>query len=245
VAGSPAALLRPGPLRTVRAGRPRTRLKQASRARGWAEVPFPRRREDPLPQTPYVTLDPLPVDRQPRQGLALRSVHPRRSRGVQLVPRFPRRRHRVPSPAHLTHVGALSGRGTRPRIRPVPGRQPLGGAARCLRFLSPFGVPALACWVILRPLGLCASLTVGLPSQARTPSGLPRCSRARSDRDGCPLYSGGAVPTRTAQAIRPSLAASQRPTPGPRCCLHLPGLGITERRQGFTRVHPSGLPRCL
>jgi hypothetical protein len=28
-------LLRPGPLRTVRAGRPRTRLKQASRARGW------------------------------------------------------------------------------------------------------------------------------------------------------------------------------------------------------------------
>jgi hypothetical protein len=38
--------------------------------------PFPRRREDPLPQTPYVTLDPLPVDRQPRQGLALRSVHP-------------------------------------------------------------------------------------------------------------------------------------------------------------------------
>ena len=39
VAGSPAALLRPGPLRTVGAGRPRTRLKQASRARGWAEVP--------------------------------------------------------------------------------------------------------------------------------------------------------------------------------------------------------------
>jgi hypothetical protein len=120
-------------LRTVRAGRPRTRLKQASRARGWAEVPgypFPRRCEDRLPSTPYVALDPLPVDRQPRQGLALRSVHPRRSRSVQLVPRFPRRHHRASSPAHLTHVGALSGRGTRPRIRPVPGRQPLGGAAR-------------------------------------------------------------------------------------------------------------------
>ena len=113
-------------LRTVRATRRGTRLKQASRARGW----FPRRREDPLPQTPYVTLDPLPVDRQPRQGLALGSVHPRRSRGVQLVLRFPRRRHRAPSPAHPTHVGALSGRGTRPRIRPVPSGQPLGGAAR-------------------------------------------------------------------------------------------------------------------
>jgi hypothetical protein len=87
-----------------------------------------------------------------------------------------------------------------------------------LLFLSPFGAPALACWVILRPLGLCAFLTVGPPSPPRTPSGLPRCPRARSDRDGCPLYSGGAVPTRPAQAIRPSLAASQRPTPGPRCC---------------------------
>jgi hypothetical protein len=92
--------------------------------------PCPRRREDPLPQTPYVALDPLPVDRQPRQGFALRSVHPRRSRGVQLALWFPRRRHRAPSPAHLTHVGALSGRGTRPRIQPVPRRQPLGGAAR-------------------------------------------------------------------------------------------------------------------
>src|SRR5512132_148126 len=156
-------------------------------------------REDPLPQTPYVALDPLPVDRQPRQGLALRSVHPRRSRGVQLAPRFPRRRHRAPSPAHLTHVGALSGRGTRPRIRPVPRRQPLGGAARCLTVLSPFGAPALACWVILRPLGLCAFLTVGLPSQARTPSGLPRCPRARSDRDWVPsiLRGCGAHPAGT------------------------------------------------
>jgi hypothetical protein len=208
-------------------------------------VPFPRRREDPLPQTPYVALDPLPVDQQPRQGLALRSVHPRRGRGVQLVLRFPRRRHRVLSPAHLTHMGALSGRGTRPRIRPVPRRQPLGGAARCLPFLSPFGAPALASWVILRPLGLCASLTVGLPSPPRTPSGLPRCPRARSDRDGCPLYSGDAVPTRPAQASRPSLAASQRPTPVPRCCFHLPRAwdnGASSRVHSRSPVRSSPLP---
>jgi DDE_Tnp_1-associated len=50
------------------------------------------------------------------------------------------------------------------------------------------------------------------------------------------------VPTRPAQARRPPLAASQRPTPVPGCCFHPPGLGITERRQGFTGVHPSGLP---
>jgi hypothetical protein len=159
-------------------------------------------------------------------------------------PSVPASPHRAPSPAHLTHVGALSGRGTRPRIRPVPSRQPLEERPWCLLFLSPFGAPALACWVILRPLVV--RLPHGRPTEAASdPSGLPRCPRARSDRDGCPLYSGGAVPTRPAQAIRPSLAASQRPTPLPRCCFHPPGLGITERRQGFTRVHPSGLPRCL
>ena len=142
-------------------------------------------------------------------------------------------------------MGALSGRGTRPRIRPVPSRQPLGGAARCLLVLSPFGAPALACWVILRPLGLCAFLTVGLPSQARTPSGLPRCPRARSDRDGCPLYSGGAVPTRPAQALRPPLAASQRPTPVPRCCLHPPRAwdnGASSRVHSRSPVRSSPLP---
>ena len=202
-------------------------------------------REDPLPQTPYVTLDPLPVDRQPRQGLALRSVRPRRSRGVQLVLRFPRRCHGAPSPAHLTHVGALSGRGTRPRIRPVPSRQPLGGAARCLLVLSPFGAPALACWVILRPLGLCAFLTVGLPSQARTPSGLPRCPRARSDRDGCPLYSGVRCPHGRHRHSGRRWPPPSGPPLYPGAASTLPGLGITKRRQGFTRVHPSGLPHCL
>jgi DDE_Tnp_1-associated len=33
--------------------------------------------------------------------------------------------------------------------------------------------------------------------------------------------------------------------PCPWCCFHHPRLGITERPQEFTRVHPSGLPRCL
>src|SRR5262249_61182314 len=33
-------------------------------------------------------------------------------------------------------------------------------------FPSPFGVSALASWVILRPLGSCAYLTVGLPTES-------------------------------------------------------------------------------
>jgi hypothetical protein len=41
----------------------------------------------------------------------------------------------VPPPAHPTHVGALSGRDTRPRIRPVPQRPPPEGAAA--RLLGP------------------------------------------------------------------------------------------------------------
>src|SRR6266511_813406 len=70
----------------------------APSAPGVRVIPAPgssKPREDPLPQTPYVTLDPRPVNRPPRQGLALRSVHPRRSRGVHLVLRFPRR-HTAP-----------------------------------------------------------------------------------------------------------------------------------------------------
>jgi hypothetical protein len=41
--------------------------------------------------------------------------------GVQTVLRFPRRRHRALSPAHLTHAGVLSGRGTRPVSGQFPG----------------------------------------------------------------------------------------------------------------------------
>ena len=86
----------------------------------------------------------------------------------------------------------------------------------------------------------------GRPTESpRTPSGLPRCPRARSDRDGCPLYSGGAVPTRPSQAIRPSLAASQRPTPVPRCCFHLPRAwdnGASSRVHSRSPVRSSPLP---
>jgi hypothetical protein len=59
------------------------------------QVPFPRCREDPLPQTSYVAVDPPPVHGIPVQDVVLRSVRPRHSRDVQLVPWFPRRCHRA------------------------------------------------------------------------------------------------------------------------------------------------------
>ena len=51
------------------------------------------------------------------------------------------------------------------RIRPVMRNHPAEEPDRAVAgFPSPFGVSALASWVILRPLGSCASLTVGLPT---------------------------------------------------------------------------------
>jgi hypothetical protein len=63
-------------------------------------------------------------------------------------------------------------------------------------FLSPFDVPAFASWVIVRPLRNWAFLTVGLPAQGRTSTGLSCCACTRHDRAGRLLYpgDGGAHP---------------------------------------------------
>jgi hypothetical protein len=47
---------------------------------------------------------------------------------------------------------------------------------------------------------------------------------------------------RPLQNHRPPPAASQRPVPTPRSHFHHPELNVTRHHQGFTRVHPSGLP---
>ena len=166
------------------------------------EVPRLRRREDPLPQTPYFCLDRPPVDRPPsRAGRPpVRSPpRPQPPRVVQLVLRFRRRRHRRLSQAHLTRVSTLSGPGTTPGIRPVIHDRRQEEASTLPRFPVAFRPPAFASRVILFPPGIWAFLTVGLPatiSSGRTPTGLPRSTRTRCDRGGCPLYpgDGGALP---------------------------------------------------
>jgi hypothetical protein len=188
--------------RTVRAGRPRTRLKQAWGARGWAEGPFPRCREDPVPQTPSVALDPLPVDRPPRQGLALRSVHPRPQPGRPTCPLVPASPSPRSSPAHLTHVGALSGRGT----RPVSGQFPAGSrweerpdASRsCRRSARRHWLVGSSCarWAVRLPHGRpteSASDPIGvatLPARELRPGWVPsllpgvRCPHGRHRQSG-------------------------------------------------------------
>jgi len=80
------------------------------------------------------------------------------------------------------------------------------------------------------------------PSGARTRTGFPRSTPARYDRGGCPLYpgDGGAPPGRMpcpAGACRFPAAS-----PTPRSCNPSAESIVTRHHQGFTCVHPSGLP---
>ena len=110
-------------------------------------------------------------------------------------------------------------------------------------FLSPFGCRP---WLLGSS---CARWGVGPSLRSadrrrclRTPSGLPRSTRARCDRVGCPLYSGTAMLSRLARNPQPAPAASQRPVLHPAGTSHLTEPKITKHHQGFSRLHPSGLP---
>ncbi len=159
-----------------------------------------------LPQPPYVILDRTPVDRMPVEDLVLGSVHHhtrrpegRRRGGVQLVRRFQRRRHVLStgSPDSRQHP---FGSGISPYPAGYPPTRRWRPTPTCLRFPVAFRHAGIRFWVILCPLRSWAFLAVGLPATptaCRTPTGLPRSTRARHDRDGCPLYpeDGGAHPT--------------------------------------------------
>jgi hypothetical protein len=244
--GNPGALLRRGPLRTGRAGFPRIRLKQASRARGRVEeVPRPRCREDALPQTPHVVLGLAPINQAPVQDAALRSVH--HIDRVAVAPNLPFGFGVVEHP--------ISAGSPDPRGHPFgpghPARYPAGypeppaeGPVSRSGFPSPFGVPALACWVILLPPGMCAFLTVGLPGHLRCPDpdGVTtfRTHETRPGRVPSRPRDGGA-PTTDAES---PAAACRFSAASPAPLHHNPseGLNLTGHQRGFTCVHPSGLP---
>jgi len=117
-----------------------------------------------------------------------------------------------------------------------------GGASHVSRVPVAFRLPAFAFRVILCPLGDWAFLAVGLPGNARTPSGF-HVSHARAATGlGALSTPGTAVLTRPTFAPRPPPAAFNGNVPAPRSNLHHPGLSITRHHRGFTCVHPSGLP---
>jgi len=116
-------------------------------------------------------------------------------------------------------------------------RNPSGGGAghAVPGFLSPFRLSAFASWVILRPLGSCTFLTVGLPTSiCRTPTGLSCCTWARPDRAGRPLDpgDGGALPT----GDYPPAGTRRFAAASPYTPLEHP-IGVVNLHETSSRVH--------
>ena len=112
--------------------------------------------------------------------------------------------------------------------------------------LSTTGIRLLG---ILLPPRSSAPLTVGLPSSqpAPGPDGISTFRTSESRPDWVPsLPRGPAVLTRPVQSLRSPLAPTSRGQAlSPRSLIPSPELSITRRHQGFTRVHPPGLPPRL
>ena len=178
-----------------------------------------------------------PVDRPPVESVVLRSVHQRghAARGVQLVLRFRRHRHRFltgsPDPRqHPFGSGQLPVSG---QLSETTG----GGPAILPRFPVAFRPPAFASQVILSPLGDWAFLTVGLPATdvRRTPTGLPRSTRTRYDRGGCLLYPGAAVLNPADWKSSAGACRFTAASPAPRLAIHRRGSRITRHQRRFTQ----------
>ena len=196
------------------------------------------RREDSLPQPPYVVLDSAPIHGVPVEDIALRSVHRRRCPTCPSVPASP---ISCSSQAHLTHVSSLSGRATRPYPTSYAATIRRRSRSRGSRFPVAFRLSAFASWVILRPLGSCAFLTVGLPAiDPPDPNGVVvlRMSKTRPGR-APPLPRGRwcAPGRRLSSGRHPPLSCGQ--SLRPRWNIPSAGVTFTRRHRGFTHVRPS------
>lgn len=155
----------------------------------------------------------------------------------------------VTSKAHLIHVGALSGRATRARIRRVIRESVEGPVSRLPRT---FRLPAFASWIILLPPGLQLSLRSAYQAIAWTPMGFPRFTPGRRGWGGRPLYSGTSGVLLPGKPSRKSLGAFQhrvlRPPPAHHRAV-LPSRSISKGSLAFARpAFPSPVtprwPRC-
>ena len=87
-------------------------------------------------------------------------------------------------------VSALSSRVTRDPYPASYPRPPAGGAGQPVAVSCCLSATGVRFSVIRFPPRSWALLTVGLPANGRTSTGLPRSARTSSDRGGCPLYPG-------------------------------------------------------
>ena len=161
-------------------------------------------------------------------------------------------RVRAPGPISGQLCGTRPGRG--PDVVPVPQRRVRllqGGDQLRIRRRPRPGHPAMItdpARFARRSRSASAFLTVGLPTRqtrsGRTGTGLPRSTRMRRDRIGCPNYPGTAVLSRPTLNHRPPPAASQRPVLHPDFAFHIPGLNVTGHKGIHSRspqpVFPQG-----
>ena len=199
------------------------------------EVPCLRRREDPLPQTPYVVLDLPPVDRQPVEELVLRSVHHPRTAATGGSPSMIvvmasnlsfgsgvcRHRFFTGSPDPRQHPFGSGHQPVSGRLSETAG----GGADHVSRFPVAFRPPAFASWAILSRRGVRPSSRSAYRAidRARTPTGFPRSARARSRPGWVPSIprgrrclptgvrsSGRRLPLPSGQSLHPAAASHRR-----------------------------------
>jgi hypothetical protein len=126
-------------------------------------------------------------------------------------------------------------------------RAPGGGAGNAtLSFLLPFGHRHSLLGHPVPARGFRSPH--GRPTRQRLdPGGVATFRTSESRPDWVPsLPRGPAVLSRPVRSLRPPLAPSSRGQAlSPRLASHLPELSITRRHQGFTCVHPPGLPPHL
>ena len=186
-------------------------------------------------------MDP-PVDGVPIRYV-LRSVH---RHGVQLALRLGRLDQHQRSTAHLPTSAPFRAQpqGWYPASYPRRSTEGSTMSPRVSCRLSTTGIRLLG---ILLPPRSSAPLTVGLPSSQRLdPTGFPRSAHPSHGRIGCPLYPEAqrCSHDRSDPSGRRS-PPFQGPGPLTPVLIPSPGLSITRRHQGFTRVHPPGLPPRL
>ena len=208
------------------------------------EVPRLRRREDPLPQPPYVFLRGTPINSAPDEDRVLWSVRRDNRRGVQLAHRFGRCGH-LPLHRLTWPPGRPFGPGhTGPYPASYPGR-PAEEPAILSRFPAVFRLPAFASWPS------CARWGVGLPLRSAYRAAVPGPHGVVAFPTS-EMRPGWVPPIpRDCAALPTGLGSSGRrrrfpaASPGPRSSNPSAGLPMTRHQQGFTCVHPSGLPLHL
>jgi hypothetical protein len=155
------------------------------------------------------------------------------------------------SPHRLTWLlsATLSGRATTPVSGQLSARRAGGGRrVACPRVPVAFRPPAFASGSSCARWGISPSSRLGYRPRLHA-AGPQRGCHVPHERDatgvGAPSTPRTTVLPDRVRRLRSASATSQRPVPEPHFCIPSAGVLLTRHHQGFTCVHPSGLPLRL